>query len=155
VHTATNTDPLGSTPPATPFEPELIVGKDHLFDNHTAVKLLCCALPLFVISALIALMVQTYGWKYSVVDPDSLTKIVSDEFWNGSADLAARDDADQRANTTRTLRCGNNQMATSILVSLGFSRSSCCQYPSSRVVGADLSLSRRAAIGARWMSLPE
>jgi hypothetical protein len=99
----------------------VVTGKDHVFANHTAVILLCLALVPFVLSALIALAVQTYGFKYQVIDRKSLDKLAeTHEFWVRSADYAVRDDVSQQVKTISTLRGGNDTMAALVLVSLAF-----------------------------------
>jgi hypothetical protein len=98
-----------------------VVGKDHAFENRTAIIELCKALPWFVLSAVTALVVQTKGWPYPVVNRESLAKIAgTDDFWEVSADFAARVDVDQQAKTIDSLRRGNNDMVMWILVSLMF-----------------------------------
>jgi hypothetical protein len=98
-----------------------VVGKDHVFDNRTATVVLCAALPFFVVSAVVALTLQTKGWPYQVVDRESLGKIAgTDDFWKVSGDFAARVDVDQQVGTIKSLRRGNDAIARWILVSLTF-----------------------------------
>jgi hypothetical protein len=100
----------------------IVVGKDHVFVNHTAIVELCKALPFFVLSAVFALVVQTYGFAYQVINRKSLNKLAdeTDEMWNRSATFAVRDDVGQQVRTICTLRDGNDKMAMLIMVSLVF-----------------------------------
>ncbi|MCH9733456.1 MAG: hypothetical protein K0U78_02720 [Actinomycetia bacterium] len=97
----------------------IVTGKDHVFVNRHAVLALLAAMALFVISAMIAITVQTYGFKYTVVEPKYLKTLAGTrEAWTQTADFAVRIDVGQKAKTIGSLRTGNATMANLITWSL-------------------------------------
>jgi hypothetical protein len=96
-----------------------VAGKDPVFTNHYALIALCCALLALVISGVLAIVVQTYGFKYDVVDCDSLKKLAgTNEAWAQWPDHAVRADVSQHVKTICSLRNANAKMANLIIASL-------------------------------------
>jgi hypothetical protein len=94
----------------------LITGKDAVFADRRAVLLLCAALIPFVLSAVAAIFVQSFAFKYDVIKQADLDKIVEDEdYWNSPADIAARESADIQVKSIRSLRSGNAWKARFVL----------------------------------------
>ncbi len=100
----------------------IVTGKDHVFANRYAVFTLLAALVAFVISAVIAIVVQTRGFDYDVVKRKSLKQLTDPNapFWAKSADDAVRADVSQHVKTICSLRDGNDTMATRVTWSLRF-----------------------------------
>lgn len=99
----------------------LVSGKDHVFVNHWAVVLLIAALLAFVVSAVIAIFVQTYSFKYAIVSCKSLSELAgTDASWAQSADHAVRADVSQRVRTICSLRSGNDAKARLVMWGLSF-----------------------------------
>ena len=99
----------------------IVTGKDHVFANRYAVFTLLAALVAFVISAVIAIVVQTRGFSYKVIDHESLKKLAgTNEAWAQTADHAVRADVSQHVRTICSLRDGNDAMATRVTWSLRF-----------------------------------
>jgi len=82
----------------------LVTGKDAVFENRWAVWALIPALIAFVLSAAIALFVQTHGAKYEVVSRSSLRSLTTVSFWTMRADPATRADVSQQVRTICGLR---------------------------------------------------
>ena len=74
----------------------------------------------FVVSAAIALFVQTHGAKYEVISPSSLKSLTTVPFWTMSADSATRHDVSQQVHTICELRDLNNEKARWAMWSLRF-----------------------------------
>lgn len=89
----------------------LVTGKDVVFENRWAVWTLIPALIAFVVSAAIALFVQTHGAKYEMISPSSLKSLTTVPFWTMSADSATRHDVSQQVHTICELRDLNNEKA--------------------------------------------
>ena len=99
----------------------IVTGKSFVFANHCAVTALCLALGSFVISAVIAIVVQTHGYPYKVIDGETLMELAgTNEAWAESADYALRRDVSQRVVTICSLRDGNETMAKHVAWSLRF-----------------------------------
>jgi hypothetical protein len=97
----------------------LVTGKDAVFADRCAVDLLIAALAAFVVSAVVAIFVQTYGFKYRTPSREFLREVVDDnDNWGRRADDAARMWARRRVNTIASLREGNNTKAVLVAVSL-------------------------------------
>lgn len=93
-----------------------------MFANRYAVFTLTAALVAFLISAVIAIVVQTRGFSYKVVKRKSLKQLTDPNapFWAQSADDAVRADVSQHVRTICSLRDGNDAMATRVAWSLKF-----------------------------------
>jgi hypothetical protein len=98
----------------------LVTGKDVVFENRWAVWTLIPALIAFVVSAAIALFVQTHGAKYEVISRDSLRSLTRASFWTMSADPATRADVSQHVRTICGLRDVNDTKTLLAMWSLGF-----------------------------------
>jgi hypothetical protein len=100
----------------------IVTGKDPVFANHYAVLTLLAALVAFVVSAVIAIVVQTRGFSYDVVKCKSLKQLTDPNapFWALSADDAVRHDVSQHVKTICSLRDSNNVKAKLVTASLVF-----------------------------------
>lgn len=97
----------------------IVTGKDPVFKSGCAVDLLLAALAAFVVSAVTAIFVQTYGFKYQTASRDFLREVVeNNDNWARRADDAARMWAVRRVNTITSLREGNNAKACLVTASL-------------------------------------
>jgi hypothetical protein len=96
----------------------LITGKDFVFVSRCAVVLLCIALVAFVLSATAAIIVQAWAFKYDLVDQDDLDKLVENEYWDSTANIAARDTVDLHVRTIRSLRKGSRIKSSFLITSL-------------------------------------
>ena len=98
----------------------ILTGKDHVFTNRYAVYFLLAALVAFVISAVIAIVVQTRGFNYDVIKRQTLKRLTDPNApsWDKSADDAVRADVSQHVKTIGSLRDGNYLMATRLTWSL-------------------------------------
>ncbi|MEU9805596.1 hypothetical protein [Mycobacterium sp. NPDC050853] len=97
----------------------IVMGKDRLFSGHCARAALIAALVAFVISASVAIAVQTYGFKYMVIDREYLGKLTDDdEEWGLTADDAARNWVHWQVQTITTLRKNNGIKARLVGFSL-------------------------------------
>jgi hypothetical protein len=91
-----------------------------VFKNHCSVVSLSLALAAFVVSAAIAIFVQTYGFKYAVTSPETLESLTQEANWDRTADDARRMWVNRQAETILSLREGNNRRADLVIWSLGF-----------------------------------
>lgn len=98
----------------------LVTGKDVIFENRCAVWTLIPALTAFVVSAAIALFVQTHGANYEVVSRGSVRSLTTASFWTMPADTATRADVSQQVRTICGLRDVNDTKALFAMWSLGF-----------------------------------
>lgn len=98
----------------------LVTGKDHVFANHDALVFLLFALVSFIISAVLAIIVQGYAFKYTVTGLKTLKALTSNAFWLLDHDTATRMWVQRQVNTTLSLRAGNDVKATLVLVALGW-----------------------------------
>jgi hypothetical protein len=98
----------------------ILTGKDHVFANRYAVYFLLAALVSFVISAVIAIVVQTRGFNYDVIKRQTLKRLTDPNapFWDMSTADAVRADVSQHVKTICSLRDGNDSMATRLTWSL-------------------------------------
>jgi hypothetical protein len=98
----------------------IITGKDYTFRNHCAVWFLTLALAAFVVAAVIAIFIQTYGFKYTVTSTATLDGLVQDANWHRTEDDARRMWVSRQVQTIKSLRHGNNRKAALVIWSLGF-----------------------------------
>ncbi|SKY79546.1 Uncharacterised protein [Mycobacteroides abscessus subsp. bolletii] len=99
----------------------LITGKDATFRSHCAMYLLIVAMVAFLVSAVVAIVVQAHGFEYSVMSDEALTSLARDHAeWGRRADDATRAWVSKQASTICTLRAGNNAKATQVAWSLWF-----------------------------------
>lgn len=99
----------------------LITGKDHVFTDHCAIWFLDAALVAFALSAIIAIFVQTYLFRYTVISSESLRSLPRDNTeWARLADDATRSWLTRQVNTVCSLRRGNNAKARLVTASLVF-----------------------------------
>ncbi|MCV7423812.1 hypothetical protein H7K45_24970 [Mycobacterium yunnanensis] len=99
----------------------IVTGKDHVYADRCSVILLLAALVAFVLSAVIAIFVQTYGFRYAVLSQDGLRSLPRDDAeWARRADDATRAMLSKKVSTICSLRNGNNTKATLVAFSLGF-----------------------------------
>ncbi|WNG95000.1 hypothetical protein [Mycobacterium sp. ITM-2016-00318] len=97
----------------------LVTGKDPVFEDQLAVLVLFGALLFFVLSASIAIVVQTHLHKYDVVSCEYLKTLAeSDEEWLQTADHAVRTEVSQKVRTLCSLRGGNNTKAKLVVAGL-------------------------------------
>lgn len=97
----------------------VITGKDYSFSSTAALGLLIASLVTFVGSAIVAILVQNYGMKYTVTGAQTLEAMVQNEAWNRDAEDAKRMCLKRQINTVISLRSGNNRKALLALWSLG------------------------------------
>ncbi|WP_328359039.1 hypothetical protein OG976_05655 [Mycobacterium sp. NBC_00419] len=98
----------------------VVTGKDHVFANHSALIFLLFALASFIISAVLAIVVQGYAFRYTVTGVKTLQGLTSNAFWLLDHDTATRMWVQRQVNTTLSLRAGNDVKATLVLVALGW-----------------------------------
>ncbi len=98
----------------------ILTGKDYVFRNHNAVCFLTLALAAFVVSAAVAIFVQTYGFKYAVTSTKTLESLVEEVNWDRTEDDARRMWVNRQVQTIKSLRQGNNRKAGLAMWSLGF-----------------------------------
>jgi hypothetical protein len=99
----------------------LVTGKDYVLLDSWAVGCLVGALLAFVLSASIAVIVQTYGFKYEVTPRDTLRSLArDDDQWKRRADDAMRMWVSQQAQTICSLRAVNDRKAKLVAGSLAF-----------------------------------
>ncbi|MDX1883042.1 hypothetical protein [Mycolicibacterium sp. 120270] len=97
----------------------IVTGKDFVFHSHVAILALCGALAGFVLSALMAIIVQTHLPEYDVPGCDYLAGLTeSHDEWAQSADYALRVDVGQQVRTICSLRPGNSTKAKLVAGSL-------------------------------------
>jgi hypothetical protein len=97
----------------------LVTGKDHVFTDRCSVGFLDAALGAFVLSAITAIFVQTYLFKYTVISPETLRSLPRENTeWARLADDAARSWLTRQVNTLCSLRRGNNAKARLVTASL-------------------------------------
>lgn len=97
----------------------LVTGKGAVFAVHLAVYVLYGALAVFVVSAAIAIIVQTQLQRYEVVSCEYLKTLAgSDAEWSRSADHAVRAEVSQKVRTLCSLRGGNNTKARWVVAGL-------------------------------------
>lgn len=97
----------------------IVTGKEHLFRNDWAVKLLMASLVVFVLSAVIAIFVATYGTAYSLISIDTLEHLTDHENWQDrTEDDARRMWVSRQVNTIKTLRRGSDRKAKAVMWSL-------------------------------------
>lgn len=96
----------------------IVTGKDYVFSNTCAQFFLGAALTSFVASAVLAIVVQTYGFKYTVIGPETLRSITN-ENWDRSAEDAQRMWIRRQVNTVISLRETNDTRADLVAFSLG------------------------------------
>jgi len=97
----------------------LVTGKDHLLENRWAAWILLGALVAFVTSAVIAIFVQTHGYKYTVASRDTLKSLARDDTeWARWPDDALRSWLTRQVNTICSVRDGNDKKADHVVWSL-------------------------------------
>jgi hypothetical protein len=96
----------------------VVSGKDAKFGSHWAVMLLMASLLAFVVSAVIAIFIATYGSKYTLTGRMVLGKLTEDEIWAKTEDDARRMWVKRQVNTINTLRTGNSRKANAVMWSL-------------------------------------
>lgn len=70
---------------------------------------------------MLAILVQTYGFKYEVIDRESLKEVAgTNAAWAQSADHAVRAEVSQQVRTICSLRNGNDTKAKLVTASLTF-----------------------------------
>jgi hypothetical protein len=100
----------------------VVSGKGARFQNHWAVVLLMASLVAFVVSAVVAIFIATYGSKYTLPAQSWLETLTENEAWEDTTEHA-EDDArrtwvKRQINTTVSLRKGNNRKAKAVTWSL-------------------------------------
>jgi hypothetical protein len=97
----------------------IVTGKEHLFHSHCAVKLLIASLAAFVLSAVIAIFIATYGTAYRLTGPETLEHLTDHKNWEDrTEDDARRMWVNRQVNTINTLRRGNDRKAKAVTWSL-------------------------------------
>ena len=97
----------------------VVSGKDAKFGNHWAVLLLMASLLAFVVSAVIAIFIATYGSKYTLAGRPLLESLTENETWEDkSEDEARRMWVKRQVNTSLSLRKGNNRKVKAVTWSL-------------------------------------
>jgi hypothetical protein len=90
----------------------LVLGKDFALASRSAIATLCAALAAFVLSAIAAIAVQAFAFKYDVVKQDDLDRIATDDtYWFSTEDRATRDSVDISVRTIKSMRKGNRSKA--------------------------------------------
>jgi hypothetical protein len=97
----------------------IVTGKEYTFKSHYAVWSLTLALGAFVVSAVLAIFVQTYGFSYVVISTQTLDSLVKNANWNRTEDDARRMWVSRQAETIKTLRKSNDRKSDLIKWSLG------------------------------------
>ncbi|BBZ51998.1 hypothetical protein MHEI_37150 [Mycobacterium heidelbergense] len=116
----------------------LVTGKDQVFQNRWAIWVLLAALVAFVASALIAIFIQSWGFKYAITSRKTLKSLARDNTeWARLADDATRSWLTRQVNTICSLRDGNDMKAKLVTWSLGFQVAAITLLSAS--VGIDLS----------------
>lgn len=82
--------------------------------------LVSLALAAFVASASLAIVVQAYGFTYTVISAKTLSNLTDDVNWGRTADDARRMWIRRQVSTIQSLRKGNNIKARLAIWSLGF-----------------------------------
>ena len=86
-----------------------ISGRNYKFTNHwNSIWFLVAALIAFIVSATIAIYVQTWALAYTVTGQQTLEKMTQ-EFWDKPPDEAQRICLQREINTTLSLRAGNDK----------------------------------------------
>jgi hypothetical protein len=98
----------------------IVTGREYTFKSHYAVWSLTLALAAFVVSAVIAIFVQTYGFKYGVLSTATLESLVKNVNWYRTEDDARRMWVHSQVQTIKTLRQSNKRKADLVIWSLGF-----------------------------------
>lgn len=98
----------------------IVTGKDYVFKSHCSVVLVSLALAAFVASASLAIVVQAYGFTYTVISAKTLSNLTDDVNWGRTADDARRMWIRRQVSTIQSLRKGNNIKARLAIWSLGF-----------------------------------
>lgn len=97
----------------------LITGKDAVFHNVFAIGALLAAMALFLASAILAIVVQAYGYEYKVISDDALRSLARDhQEWARRADDATRAWVAKQVSTICSMRSGNSAKATQVEWSL-------------------------------------
>jgi hypothetical protein len=95
----------------------IVTGKNEPFKNQLALWLLTAALGALVVSALFAIVVQTFGFKHTVPSRQLLNGLTGSH-WSRSEDDARRMWVRRQVLTTLSLRSSNNLRATLVVWSL-------------------------------------
>jgi len=98
----------------------LVAGKDYVFRDHRAFMVLLVALAAFIAAGAVGVFVQTYGFKFRVMDAATLEVLANQPNWERTADDAARNWVHWQVMSICTLREGNNTKAALIGIGLGF-----------------------------------
>jgi hypothetical protein len=97
----------------------ILTGKDYTLKNHYAIVLLAIALVAFVSAAVLALILQTFGFKYRVISTATLDELVKDANWARTEDDARRMWVNRQVQTIKTVRDNNNRKAALVIWALG------------------------------------
>lgn len=93
--------------------------QNFVYQNVFAIGALLAAMVLFLASAILAILVQAYGYEYSVISDDALKALARDhQEWGRRADDATRAGVAKQVSTICTMRGGNSTKATLIQWSL-------------------------------------
>lgn len=95
-----------------------VSGKDYIFKNHCAVWSLTLALAAFVVSSVIAIIIQAYPFQYSILNDFTLNNLAAK--WNETEDNARQMWVQSQAETITTLRSSNNKKSALAVWSFGF-----------------------------------
>ncbi|AHC27811.1 MULTISPECIES: hypothetical protein [Mycobacteriaceae] len=94
-------------------------GKDAVYQSAAAVGVLIAAMAAFLLSAVLAIVVQAHGFEYDVLSNESLTSLARDDTeWARRADDATRAWVGIQASTICTMRKGNRTKAAQVAWSL-------------------------------------
>ena len=97
----------------------VVSGKDFRLASGFAATAMLLALLAFLVSAGVAIWVQSYGLSFNTVDPACLKDLVtSEKFWNDRVEVAVREDAFQQVETISTLVRANAVKSKWVTISL-------------------------------------
>lgn len=97
----------------------LMTGKDAVYQSRVATLVLIVAMAAFLVSAVLAILVQAHGYRYKVISDDALRSLARDHAeWGRRADSAMRAWVSKQVSTICTMRAGNDMKATQVAWSL-------------------------------------
>jgi hypothetical protein len=98
----------------------VLTGRDYAFKDQGAISFLTLALVAFVVAALFAIFVQVFGFKYRVIDDETLEGLTGEGFWVKSEDDARRMWIIRQVKTITSVRRNTDRKATLAIWALAF-----------------------------------
>ncbi|OYN75491.1 hypothetical protein [Mycolicibacterium sphagni] len=95
-----------------------VSGKDYIFKNFYAIWFLILAIVAFVASALVAIVIQAYGFPYLTLNNETLESL--GDHWSDTEDSARQMWVKSQAVTIISLRSSNDKKSDLATFSLGF-----------------------------------